>query len=174
MQGMMKVEATVDFKRASPGEWTVVQSIAYETWPVAYGHLLPAGQLDDMLEAIYCEEALRRQFEDGHVFWLGYEAEQLMGFASIEKTRHLAGQLMIHKLYVRPSCQGRGVGRAFVRYLTAEAQRLNCQALRLKVFHLNRAAIQFYQRLGFEMIGEELTLMGGGYQIVDYVMMRKI
>lgn len=164
----------IEFRLAAPEDWKIIQSIAQTTWPVTYGQLLPAGQLEYMLDLIYSEESIKQQMEREHQFSIGYHAGEPLGFASVEKQYKSPANFMIHKLYILPSFQGKGIGKVFLDYLTVLARQTAHDTLMLKVFVKNQNAIRFYQHLGFHSIGEEVSELGKGYTVKDYVLIKKI
>lgn len=164
----------IEFRQAAPGEWRIIKSMAHTTWPVTYGQLLAAGQLEYMLDLIYSEETIKQQMHRGHQFIIGYHAGELLGFTSFEKQYKSAANLMIHKLYILPSFQGKGIGKVFIDYLILLATQTKHDTLMLKVFVKNQNAIRFYKHLGFHIIGEELSELGSGYTVKDYVMIKTI
>jgi diamine N-acetyltransferase len=164
----------IEFRQAATDEWRIIQTIAQATWPVTYGQLLPAGQLEYMLDLIYSEKSIKQQMEREHQFSIGYHAGEPLGFASVEKKFKSPANFMIHKLYVLPSFQRSGIGKEFLNYLTMLAKQTAHDTLMLKVFVKNQNAIRFYQHLGFHSIGKEATELGNGYTVKDYVMIRKI
>ena len=171
---MQKSSIHIAFQHARPGEWKIIQTIAHATWPVTYGQLLPAGQLEYMLDLIYNEEAIKQQMNLAQQFIIGYSSNEPLGFASIEKQFKSSSSMMIHKLYILPAFQGNGIGRIFLNYLTNLATQTGHSELTLKVFVRNQNAIRFYQHLGFHSIGEVVTEIGNGYTVKDYVMLREI
>ena len=44
---------------ATATDFATIRSIAYETWPIAYGEILSKAQLDYMLGAFYNDTALK-------------------------------------------------------------------------------------------------------------------
>lgn len=164
----------LEFKPAGPNDWSIIQSVAHFTWPVTYGQLLQAGQLEYMLDLMYSERSIKMQMEGGHQFLIGYQTGTPLGFTSVQKQYKAPANLMIHKLYVLPSFQGRGVGKAFMDYLKLLAIQSAHDTLMLKVFEKNEKAIRFYQQQGFYVIGEELSELGRGYSVKDYVMVKKV
>ena len=171
----MLSESDIEFKPASTDEWSIIQAIAYNTWPVAYGELIDPEQLQYMLEIIYSETALKNQMLVlNHKFTLVYSMKQLTGFFSTEDNHNGQSQLMIHKLYLLPQYQGKDLGKIMLEYITSYAREIKHRSLSLKVFYMNRKAISFYQKDGFIMQGEEVTNIGKGYKIIDYVMIKHI
>lgn len=164
----------IEFRHAVPEEWKIIQSMAHTTWPITYGQLLPAGQLEYMLDLIYREESIKQQMDREHQFIIGYHDGEPLGFASVEKQYKSPANLMIHKLYILPSFQGKGMGKAFLDYLTVLGTQTEHDTLMLKVFVKNQNAIRFYHHLGFQSIGEEVTELGNGYAVLDYIMIKKM
>lgn len=167
-------QLNIEFRQSSSKDWRIIQSIAHTTWPVTYGQLLSAGQLEYMLDLTYSEESIKQQMDREHQFIIGYHAGEPLGFASVEKQYNAPANLMIHKLYILPSFQGKGMGKAFLDYLTAFAIKTGHDMLTLKVFIKNQNAIRFYNHLGFHSIGEEVTDLGNGYAVLDYIMIKKM
>jgi len=78
--------------------------------------------------------------------------------------------LYLEDLFVRPGARGRGVGRAFMRELAAEALRLGCARMVWQVLDWNEPSIRFYQSLGAEVVKEWLTcrLEGGALRALAH------
>jgi GNAT superfamily N-acetyltransferase len=56
--------------------------------------------------------------------------------------------LYLEDLYVRPAQRGRGIGEALLRHLARLAVERGCGRFEWSVLDWNRAAIEFYRRLG--------------------------
>ncbi|MEX2570687.1 MAG: GNAT family N-acetyltransferase [Gemmatimonadota bacterium] len=62
--------------------------------------------------------------------------------------------LYLEDLFVLPEARSKGVGRAFFRYLAAEAVRHGCGRMDWVVLDWNELAIDFYERLGATRLTE--------------------
>lgn len=62
--------------------------------------------------------------------------------------------LYLEDLFVLPEARGRGLGRALLRHLAAEAVRRGCARLEWSVLDWNQPAIDFYKSLGAEPLDE--------------------
>jgi ribosomal protein S18 acetylase RimI-like enzyme len=62
----------------------------------------------------------------------------------------------IDDLYLKPQARGRGLGRKFVNFALAEAEKLGISTLHLEVEAGNDAALDLYRRSGFEETGRRL------------------
>ena len=75
---------------------------------------------------------------------------QTVGFVAVKPE---PGQLLLDHLYIRPACQGRGIGAAVLDQIFKEADAL---ALPLRVGALRESsANRFYRRHGFEFLSEQ-------------------
>ena len=165
----------IDIKLAGMDDWQKIRNIACDTWPLTYGPLMPMEQVQYLLETGFSKQNIQRQMnENGHVYLLADSDGVPAGFTSHEIYFGEQPQLMIHKLYVSPAFQGKGIGVHFLNALIAIALQNNQTALRLKVYHLNRKAICFYEKHGFVKTGIEKTDPGNRFIIEDEVMIREL
>lgn len=81
--------------------------------------------------------------------------------------------ILLSRLYVDASAQGRGVGRALFAWALEEADRLGRDVLWLTVWERNPRAIAIYERWGFEHRGE-IPFEFAGDTHRDLVMARPI
>ena len=87
---------------------------------------------------------------DGRYYLLAHEpGGDLLGYAGLAAAGPDAD---VQTVAVAPQAQGRGVGRALVEALVAEAARRGAAGMLLEVRADNVAAIALYTRLGFERI----------------------
>jgi ribosomal protein S18 acetylase RimI-like enzyme len=164
----------INIVEASTNDFKVIREIAYQTWPIAYGEILSKTQLDYMLEAFYNEEALKDSVVNkGHYFVLAKEGEETLGFASYEHHYNQKQQTKIHKIYILPQTQGKGIGKTLIDFVEKVAKKNNSTALSLNVNRYNKA-LHFYQKLGFEIVEEVDIELDHGYLMEDYVMEKPI
>ncbi|UCG62250.1 MAG: GNAT family N-acetyltransferase [Candidatus Zixiibacteriota bacterium] len=64
--------------------------------------------------------------------------------------------LTVNQLFVLPEYQGKGIGRACMTRIINDAA-ISGSSVRLRVLKINRRAMVFFERLGFERIGETDT-----------------
>ena len=155
---------------ASEADFPTIQHIAHQTWPVTFGAILSPAQVNYMLEWMYSLPSLQEQTaQKGHQFLLAKEENQALGFASYEVNYKGAPATKIHKIYILPNKQGKGIGKALIKSIGDSARDVGNQALLLNVNRYN-AAVQFYKHLGFGIIGEENIDIGQGFLMEDYIM----
>lgn len=163
----------MQIKIATKDDIETIRHIAHQTWPVTYGQLLSHQQLSYMLEMIYSPEALANQFDEGHVFFLAVdENDEAIGFAGCSAyTPGVSWKL--HKLYVLPTIQRSGAGKALMQTVINTAKQHQATALILNV-NRNNPAYNYYVKNGFAIIDTVDIPIGSGFFMNDYVMSKDI
>ena len=167
----MTNEAILEIRYAERDDINTIGYLAHQIWPHAYKEILKPDQLSYMLDLLYKPSALEKQMNQRHVFVLAELDEEPSGFASFSEIE--PGIIKLHKLYVLPGLQGKGVGRALLDFVTAEAIGLGGTSLLLNVNRHNKA-IHFYKKAGFDIVREEDIDIGSGYQMNDFVMRKTL
>ena len=151
-------------------ELILIQGIAHQTWPSTFAGILSSEQIDYMLNWMYDLQLLESQMDKGHGFLVAEEDGAAIGFAGYE-LNHLAGSLSkLHKLYLLPSSQGKGVGKSLLLEVAKIAREAGQKSMVLNVNKKNKKAIDFYRALGFVTIRQEVNDIGSGYVMDDDVM----
>jgi GNAT superfamily N-acetyltransferase len=160
----------LSIRNASIKDLPQIRQLAHEIWPVAYGSILSADQLDYMLEGFYSIPSLEKQLiQSGHTFVLALEDHIPVGFASFSAKETRPEVIRLHKIYVLPTRQGKGMGKFLLQYVMRTAQELGGTALQLNVNRYN-PALHFYEKSGFTIVGQEDIDIGKGYFMNDYIM----
>lgn len=155
---------------ATSGDVPVIAQLARQIWPVAYKEILSSAQLDYMLHLFYRPESLQKQISKGQQFFL-IEAPLPVGFAAIGPIE--APLWKLHKLYVLPEWQGKGLGKKLLNHVIAAARNAGAAGLTLQVNRFNPAQ-DFYRREGFHVIAEKDFDIGEGFFMNDFVMKKKL
>lgn len=168
---------------ATPADYATIQSIAHRTWPDTFGAILSPTQIAYMLNMMYSEAAIVEQVGKGHVFHIllaesgessagyigtGFKKYVPVGYVS-HQLDYLPGTTKIHKIYLLPTTQGKGYGRALIDHVERSARAADQATLRLDVNYQN-AAVGFYEYLGFRKIERCNTDIGNGYLMEDWIM----
>jgi len=144
-----------------------IQKIAHDTWPSTYGDIISMEQIHFMLDWMYSTASLEEQFNKGHAFFMAELDDVPHGFASISEEGDRLFKL--NKLYVLPSTQKTGAGKALLQTAIDYAKGLGGKQLQLQVNRHNNAK-NFYLKHGFTIIREFDFDIGNGYTMDDYVM----
>ncbi len=148
-----------------------IKLIADETWPVAYGVILSKDQLTYMMEKMYSIHALEDQMQKGNHYLLALQNNRPVGFASFSPLENNIYKLQ--RLYVLPTQQKTGAGKALLDEVESVTKKLGADALWLNVNRHNPAKA-FYERNNYHIIREENIDIGNGYFMNDYVMEKKL
>lgn len=152
----------------------VIQSLAKVVWPVTFRSILSEEQIVYMMDMMYSTSSLEKQMGEQNHHYLILENEgEYVGFLSYETDYKGSNITKVHKIYVLPSAQGKGYGRILLDAARDIASNNNNRELSLNVNRWNKA-IDFYQRMGFEIVMEEDIDIGDGFLMQDYVMNNKI
>ncbi|MBL7887730.1 MAG: GNAT family N-acetyltransferase [Flavobacterium sp.] len=154
---------------ASKEQLPIVRDLAQQIWPATYEHILSKDQFDYMMEMMYSLPSLEKQLQHPKPFLLVEDDGQFIGFASYELHFENSNQTKIHKLYVLPQIQGKGIGKWVINHIQEIALKAGDSALILTVNRFNKAK-DFYQKLGFHIAEEKQFDIGNGYIMDDYVM----
>lgn len=154
-------------------EYPVVSQLANEIWPVCYSEILSKPQLDYMLQLMYTQDALEKQAKNGQQFFLLEEGPEIFGFLGVQFHYPEKTDIRVHKLYVRTTIQGKGLGRFMLDQVAEMGAKNGCTRIHLNVNRFNIAR-DFYAKMGFEIIREEDIDIGSGYLMEDYVMVKKL
>ena len=157
--------APLSIRRIAAGELPIIQQIAEDTWPTAFEGVIERHQIEMMLDDIYDLDALENEMTSlGHAFWIARHGHTDAGFVSSYKEGDVT---WIKKLYILPSKQGLGIGRALMG--TARDHFAPSRALSLYVNNGNVRAIDFYKKYGF-VIEKEVPVKMGPFDFTDFVM----
>lgn len=163
----------IEVRKASTEDYEIIRDLANRTWFTTYSEILSQEQLDYMLEMMYSLQAYTEQILiKSHHFLLASEEGIFFGFASYELNYH-SETAKIHKLYVVPEAQGKGVGQKLLSVIQNEALKNSNDKIVLNVNRFNKA-VNFYQKAGFEKAGEEDINIGNGYLMEDFIMRKEL
>ncbi len=163
----------IHIKTAGMKDIPLIMELAEKIWRPAYRSILSQDQEDYMMEMIYSKAALSNQMDTlHHQFLLVYEEKEPVGFAAYAATPE-PGIYKLHKIYVSPELQGKGIGRTIIDEVIRRVKSSRATALELNVNRHNRAR-SFYEKLGFAIREEVDIPIGNGYFMNDYVMRKEI
>ncbi len=167
------MNSTLSLRFADIEDINTIGFLAQQIWPSTYKNILSADQINYMMDLFYSPASLKKQMkEEKHQFILIEDGEGTLGFASYSKTKNTS-IYKLHKIYVLPTLQGKGIGKAIIDFIVENIKPLGAKALQLNVNKFNKAR-NFYERLGFTVIHEEDIDIGNNYFMNDFVMEKEI
>lgn len=160
----------IQIRSATTDDITIIQDLSFRIWPETYSAILTSDQIQYMLDKMYSHASLSQQIHEGAIFLLAISRGIPVGFAAYQQTA--IDTYKLHKLYVLPSQQGKGIGKQLINHiissLSAPAKKIQLQVNR------NNNAKLFYEKMGFTVIQEADFAIGNGYFMNDYVMEKKL
>lgn len=166
-------------RTATPEENFLLAEIGAETF---YDSFASQNDPDDM--SAYLAESFNpvKQAEEladkNTKFLLAEFNGQVVGYARIHFGKALPcveGEhpMEIVRFYARKAWIGKGVGAALMRACLQEAGSAGCDVVWLDVWEKNQRAIDFYEKWGFEIVGQQIFKLGGDLQ-QDYIMSKSL
>lgn len=157
-----------------------IQHIASLTWPVAYINILSPRQMSYMLNKMYSQQELAMQMTaEGHQFFIAEQNGAAIGFAGVSAVSYPLTPIeegakkhqpwKLHKLYVLPSVQKSGAGKALMQAVLDAVHSNGGNYLILNV-NRNNPAYHYYLKNGFEVLASGDFDIGSGFFMNDYVM----
>ncbi len=164
----------IEIIQATEKDFETIKFIAENTWFDTFGDILSNSQINYMLSMMYNLDSLKNQTEKlNHIFLLARENENNYGYLSYELDYQKIGKTKIHKIYILPQTQGKGIGKILIDEITEIALSNQQNILCLNVNRFNKA-IGFYEKIGFKTIGQENIDIGDGFLMEDFIMEKAI
>lgn len=162
-------------RNANKGDIQSVKDIAVVAWEYTYKKILSPEQFDYMIEMMYSDQSLMKQFEDNQQFAIIYDGTNNIdvGFVSFEYNYKNSSKTKIHKLYVLPKYHKHGLGQDLIDYVISKAKKENNSHISLNM-NRNNSSFGFYKKMGFEIVKEEDINIGNGYLMEDYIFEKTI
>ncbi|HEX2020171.1 MAG TPA: GNAT family N-acetyltransferase [Aurantimonas sp.] len=129
-----------------------VSRLLGETWHATYDGIYGAERVTEITGAWHSVDALRpRLGRLNGEFLVGDDGERLGGMAFAAAAGPDGKTVVLHQLYVRPDCQGGGLGTALLAEIVESFPQ--AERLRVEVEEANQPAIAFYCARGFAKTG---------------------
>jgi ribosomal protein S18 acetylase RimI-like enzyme len=156
----------VRIRAAGVADAPAIGRISVETWRAAYAGIVPAAYLAGLSSAACAAEwhdILVTPAGAHFVLVAGHAQQDPIAFAGAGPERsgdpRYRGEL--YAIYVLPSHQGRGVGRALVRAAADRLAAAGLDSLLVWVLDQNAPARAFYERLGGSVVRRQPIEIGG-------------
>lgn len=164
----------IQIRKAGLEDIALINALGRSSFFPTYTPFISEAQVSYMFEMMYAPAALENQIsEKGHIFLIAAEEGENKGFVSFELNHDNKKECKIHKLYILPDKQGKGIGKALLGGVVQYALQAEQEAITLNVNRYNKA-LHFYERNAFCIDGEEDIDIGGGYYMNDYRMRKDL
>ena len=173
----------IHISKASGEDIMCIHDMAQVVFRHTYREILSPEQMEYMMDWMYSPANLQKQLDEGHVYYIAYRDGKACGYVSVQPEGIADdGRLLFHlqKIYVLPSEQGHGLGRALFDRAVAHVREVaggctegcteGCRArIELNV-NRNNPSIGFYHHLGLRILRQGDFHIGNGYYMNDYIM----
>jgi diamine N-acetyltransferase len=163
----------MNIKSATREDIDQISSLASYIWHNHYPGIISEEQIRYMLQLMYSHEVIERELFEGIDYLLIYEEKLLIGYASYGPGQNLK-EAKIHKLYIHPDYQGKGIGQSVVEDIEDKCRGKGYEILTLSVNKRNSQAIRAYERYGFKISESVEVDIGNNFIMDDYVMRKTL
>lgn len=159
---------------ATASELQVISEMAEVVFRHTYRKILSPEQVEFMMEWMYSLPSLNDQVRNGHVFHIITDNDLPCGYMSIgyDCIEDGISVFHLHKLYVMPSYQGKGLGKALFDAARGYAQINRKTPYARMELNVNRSnpAVGFYRKAGMRILRQGDFHIGNGFYMNDYIM----
>ncbi len=174
MEGSIPQPTGTQILPATEQDLPALAELAGVIWRAYYPGIISHEQIDYMLARMYSLDTLREDISRRSVRYERLIVDgKFAGFAGWGPADQ-AGLFKLHKLYVDPSCHGKGLGTLLLRHCEQAAAALGATQLFLTVNKRNERAIKAYRRSGFQVTSSVIADIGGGFVMDDFVMSKAL
>lgn len=158
--------------KVSQNEITNLANLCSEIWHEYWPCILTPEQIDYMVEKFQSEKAIGEQIKhDNYTYYFIIANDEKAGYIGIsEKTDYL----FLSKLYIKKEFRHQGIGKQAFEEIKRICEKLGYTKIRLTVNKYNQNTIDAYLKYGFKVIDEDVTDIGQGFVMDDYIMEYKI
>lgn len=149
-------------------ELQTVARLAVPIWREAFAGMITREQTDYMLEKFQSYEALARQCEEeGYHYMLCMLDGKAVGYCGVQPQED--GTLYLSKMYLLAQARGHGLFTEMVVHLKSYCRNRGLRSIWLTVNKNNARAIAAYGKNGFRNIRSQVSDIGHGFVMDDYV-----
>lgn len=169
----------VTIRIARDEDAALLAQVGGQAFTEAFGPDNNPQDLADYLSGAFSESIQRAEVaESGSVFFIAEDDGTPCGYARLRRKTPPAfvrgkNPCELQRFYVLKDWWGKGAAHDLMRAVVDEASRLGYGALWLGVWQKNPRAIAFYQKWGFQIVGETTFVIGSDVQH-DHVMVREM
>jgi Acetyltransferases len=148
-----------------------IRALLAETFHATYDPFYGREKVAQMVQSWHSPAAVRARIvrKDGE-FLVADSGSDFGGIGYAAMYPKMAKTVMLHQLYVKPSCQGEGIGRDIFAEL--ETCFPYAEIMRVEVALQNLRAVSFYERLGFSEV-DRMEEWGGPNSGLPAVVLEK-
>lgn len=162
----------ITFTKVTNEHLTILSTLSNEIWHEFFIKILSPDQIDYMVEKFQSYHAMKNQMDiQGYHYYLIQSDEKNIGYFAI---RYDEEKVFLSKLYLHKSARGKGISSLAFDKIEKLACNADKKSIWLTVNKYNSHTIDVYKHRGFKTIRAEVTDIGHGYVMDDYVMEKEL
>ena len=143
-------------------------ALAGEIWQQHFTPIIGAEQVAYMVEKFQSAPAMAEQMKTGGYQYFFMELDGILeGYVGVVPGD---GALFLSKLYLRQALRGKHIATRALDFLKEKCRTEGLSKIWLTVNRHNDHTIAVYKKLGFATVREQVSDIGNGYVMDDYVM----
>lgn len=164
----------ISIRIANTEDIDLIHQLGKAAFYPTYLPFISEAQVDYMFHKMYDADALLQQMNKrGDLFLIAYDNETELGFASLQINYEGNQTSKLHKLYVLPDIQTKGIGKSLLHKAEEIARNAGEENLLLNVNRYNKA-VDFYKHMGYTIHRIDDIDIGNGFFMNDYEMIKSI
>ena len=156
-------EKNMEIKPFEKEDFSELFNFMKPLWEETYGSILPARQIEFLLDHYFSDEAVSGFIGKGYKYFTLKEENRLCGVTVICDGKD--GSVYLDKLYINEDSRGKGYPGKVFGFLLGSGKDVT-----LNVNQKNARAIKCYKKNGFKVEEEQKIDLGDGMTNVDYFM----
>ena len=139
-------------RTAGERDLAALRALLVETWHATYDGVYGADRVTGITNDWHSLPSLKAQLERPYSEFLVADDGREIGGMAFATSGADGKTVSLHQLYVRPGCQGRGIGGMLLDEIIDSFH--DAELIRLEVEAANAKAIKFYASQGFLQMGQ--------------------
>ncbi len=161
--------STIEYTQAkNKDDIEKIAALADEIWNEHFPPIIGQDQVDYMVEKYQSESAITSQIEeDGYEYYMIWVDQDLAGYMGVKEED---GALFLSKFYIHERYRGQHLATTSFHFLTALCKERGLNKIWLTCNKHNNGPLAIYDHLGFKVTSSQVTDIGSGFVMDDYVL----
>lgn len=154
-------------KIKSDSEIQKLAVLASAIWHEAFSEILSPEQINYMIEKFQSFGAIKTAIDkDNYEYFFISDETGISGYTGIQQKDD---KLFLSKIYIAKEKRGQKLASKAFDFIETLARKRNLKSIWLTVNRFNTHAVEVYKSKGFSIIRTQLTDIGNGFVMDDYV-----
>lgn len=146
--------------------------LAKEIWNQHFPPIIGQEQVDFMVRKFQSEAPMKEQMRNGYDYYFLVQNGEKAGYFGIQPQSD--NSLFLSKLYIKKSFRKKGYAGAAFEFMKKICRERRYDRIWLTVNKHNDDTIAVYRHFGMEIVASQVTDIGNGFVMDDYVFELKI